>query len=136
MRVVLDTNVLVSFVLTKGETISRIFELWEKRDLDVLVNDEILVEVKQVMERLVGGGVIEKEEYRVFMQVLEKESEYVPSVSVVKASEDKKDNRFLACAKDGKADYVVSGDEKHLLSLGKFEGILIVSPKEFVEKEG
>jgi predicted nucleic acid-binding protein len=48
--------------------------------------------------------------------------------------DDPTDNMFLACALDGQADYVVSGDH-HLLSLGSLQGIGIVSPRDFLLRE-
>jgi len=42
------------------------------------------------------------------------------------------DNRFLECAVAGRADLIVTGDRKHLLPLGAFRGIPIVSPAEFI----
>ena len=59
-------------------------------------------------------------------------AEVVPVMTVVSAvPDDPKDNPILACAKDGYADYVVSGDP-HLCQLGNFEGIEIVTPHEFL----
>ena len=44
---------------------------------------------------------------------------------------DETDNRYLECAVAGKADYIVSGDN-HLLSIGEYKGIIILSPAAFV----
>ncbi len=48
---------------------------------------------------------------------------------------DPSDNAFLECAVDGRADYIVSGD-RHLLGLGTYRGIQIISPREFLAREG
>lgn len=50
-------------------------------------------------------------------------------------TEDPTDNRFLECALDGEADYIVSGD-RHLLSVGSFRGIDILRPRDFLIEEG
>ena len=50
-----------------------------------------------------------------------------------KITEDPSDNKFLACALEAEADYIVSGDN-HLLTLKHFHGIQIVDAKTFVEK--
>ena len=42
------------------------------------------------------------------------------------------DNRILECALEGKAEYIISGDKRHLLPLGEYEGIRILSPDEFL----
>ena len=50
MRVVLDTNVYISFLLTRGETISRILDAWENEEFAVLVSPILLAEIRRVLE--------------------------------------------------------------------------------------
>ncbi len=45
---------------------------------------------------------------------------------------DPKDDPVVACAKEGRADYIVTGDED-LLAVGEYEGIRIVTPRRFVD---
>ncbi len=54
-------------------------------------------------------------------------------LQITKIKKDPDDNKFLSAAIEGKANYIVSGDE-HLLSLKKYKGIQIVTPAEFIEK--
>ena len=54
----------------------------------------------------------------------------LPKVDV---SEDPDDNPILATALAGKADFIVTGDKRDLLSLKKFEGIPIVTARTLVE---
>ncbi|MEX0974523.1 MAG: PIN domain-containing protein [Bacillota bacterium] len=56
----------------------------------------------------------------------------VPEDRVTCIIDDPDDDRFLECAIAGVVDCIVSGDE-HLLGLGVFRGISIVSPREFIE---
>lgn len=133
MRAVLDVNVLVSFLLTHGPTISTILSAWKKGTFSLLVSDEILLEVQQVVTRFVISGMVDKEEAQALVRRLKKQSVIVGVTSSVTASPDKKDNRYLSCAKDGKANFLVTGDKGDLLRLGNFEGTKIISPKEFVE---
>ena len=55
--------------------------------------------------------------------------------SVDAIADDPTDNRFLECALDGNAQYIISGDH-HLLSLGSFHGVEILRPRDFLIKEG
>nr|VFJ76030.1 MAG: putative toxin-antitoxin system toxin component, PIN family [Candidatus Kentron sp. FW] len=48
-------------------------------------------------------------------------------------SPDPKDNKFIDVAVAGKADYIISGDKRHLLLFGKVEGIPILSVNDFVQ---
>lgn len=133
VRVVVDTNILVSFLLTGGETISRLVDWWEEEKIQLLVNDEIGVEYKQMAEKLVSRRLVDSGRAAALMRNLETEAVRVPSISVVAKSADPKDNRYLACALDGGADYLVTGDKKHLLPLKQIGRTKIVSPAEFVE---
>lgn len=133
MKVVVDANILISFLLTKGPTISKIINYWKNKKITILVSEEILLEIRQVLERLVAGELIESGAAEALFRRLKEDAENVVSLSYIDISIDKKDNRYLACAKDGKADYLITGDKKHLLKLKKFEEIKIVSPKEFVD---
>ncbi len=133
MKIVLDANVLVSFLLTSGPTISKILKSWKDEKFTLLVSDEILTEIKQVLTRFVAGELVEVEAAEALIRWIMKDAKFISVISVVTASPDKKDNRYLTCAKDGKAKYLVTGDKKHLLPLKRFEETQIISPKEFVK---
>jgi len=55
-----------------------------------------------------------------------------PRFSLSVVQDDPDDDKFLECAIEFQAEYIVSGD-KHLLSLGSYQGILIVNPRRFIE---
>lgn len=133
MRAVLDANIYVSFILTGGETLSSLFHAWERRLFVPLTSDEIIAEVKEVCERFLEQGTISKEALQEAFWRLTHDAKHIAVVSHVARSKDVKDNKYLACAKDGAADYLVTGDKKHLLTIKTFGATKIVSPKEFVE---
>ena len=133
MKVVLDANILISFLLTHSETISKIIDGWERQKFTILATSEIITEVRQVVERFVAAKLIKESEALALLDRLEEESLIVPSLSTLTISPDNKDNRYLECAKDGNADYLVTGDKKHLLRFGKFEKTKIISPAQFVQ---
>jgi len=133
VKVIFDANILISFLLTRGETISKILNYWQENKFEVVATDEILIEIKLVLERFVAAKLIIKGSALALLERLEREAEIFPSFSIVTISPNKKDNRYLAAAKDGKADYLVTGDKKHLLSLKQFEQTKIISPSEFIE---
>lgn len=133
MRVILDANIYISFIFSGGETVSSLFAAWEERLFIVLVSDEIIAEVKDICDRFFKRGLLTEEVVSETIWRLNHESVRVKAISRVNRSKDTKDNKYLVCAKDGQADYLVTGDKKHLLSLKKFGTTRIVSPKEFVE---
>lgn len=131
MRVVLDANIWISFLLTRGKTIASIFKTWEKEKFSLIVTEEIILEIEQVVERLSLKRIINYEDARALVKRLKKNTELIVSFSDINISSDKNDNRYLACALDGEADYLVTGDKKHLLPLKRIGKTKIVSPKEF-----
>lgn len=133
MRIILDANIYVSYILSGGETVSSLFDAWEERLFVVLVSDEIIAEVKDVCDRFLKRGLLTEEVINETIWRLIHDSVRVKATSHVIRSKDTKDNKYLVCAKDGEADYLITGDKKHLLLMKKFEMTRIVSPKEFAE---
>lgn len=135
MRVIIDANVVISFLLSKGDTVSFIFDSWEDEIFQVLTSSSILTELDDVIGRATKSikDRIDPLGAAAMIRRLHKDTIRVPTVSNVHVSKDHKDDRYLACAKDGHADFFVTGDKKHLLPLKKFGTTRIVSPKEFVE---
>lgn len=133
MRVVIDANVLISFLISRGETIASLFDVWEKEAFAVLVSNDILDEFDEVIGRMLTKALISSDNAFSIMRRLRKDTERVFITSEITDSPDKKDNRYLACALDGRANYLITGDKKHLLLLKKFGKTKIVSPKEFLD---
>lgn len=133
MKVVLDANIVISFLLTRGETISIIFDAWETEKFIILISNEIMAEFDEVIDRLIKRKMIPPEGAVALVRRLRKDSRKIKVTSKIDLSKDKKDNRYLAAALDGKADYLVSGDTKHLLTLKKIANTRIISPKEFAD---
>jgi putative PIN family toxin of toxin-antitoxin system len=130
VRVVLDTNVLVSALLFTGIT-SEIVPLWKEGGVTLLLSRDILEEYLRVLgypkfqlSEADIKGLIE-EELLPFVQVIKPRKR----LSVVKR--DPSDNKFLECALAGKAKVIISGD-KDLLSIGRYRGIGIQTPAQFL----
>ncbi|MBU1127359.1 putative toxin-antitoxin system toxin component, PIN family [Patescibacteria group bacterium] len=133
MKVVLDANIFISFLLTKGKTIFLIIKFWQEKRFVLLVSETMLEEVEQVCQRLIEKDFIVEDEAKELLWRLRCDARLIDVCSKTSVSPDKKDNRYLVCAKDGKADYLITGDKKHLLFLGEFAGVKIISPGEFVK---
>jgi len=130
-RVVLDANVIVSFLLTRGETISSIFNSWEKEEFDLLISEDIFEEVETVLEYEKIQRLVNPWEKAVLLEKLKLQATFVKVKTKLDVLSDPKDNKYLECAVDGWADIIVSGD-KHLLGLKEYRGINILTPREFV----
>jgi len=130
LKIVLDTNVLVSATVSKGTC----FELLRRADageVSLFLSFDIIQEFKEVISRRKFGYDQEHVE-SVLNKLIGMTNliESPPRIDVIE--DDPKDNVILACALSINADYLVSGDE-HLLSLNEFKGTRIVSPKEMLE---
>lgn len=129
---VLDTNVLVSSALP-GSRLRPLIDAWQRGRCRLLISPEIFDEYLRVLTY--PKFQLSSDDIR---RILERDvmpySEMVrvtSHVDVVKA--DPADNKFLACAIDGKADAIVSGDH-HLLNLKTYQKIPIVTAREFLNR--
>lgn len=132
MRVVLDTNVLISGTFWIGDSF-RILNLVDSRKIVLILSKEILEEYDRVVH---SDEIMEKSAYREervsVMRKLFMISEMVtPTTRVQIIKDDPDDNKFLDAAIEGRAKYVVSQD-RHLLNLKDFRSIVILEPKEFL----
>jgi len=131
LRVVFDTNVLVSALIKTGKP----RELWRKvldKKLRSITSTQIVNELEEVLRRPKFSSYVDVGDIQKFVDEVSRVSEFVEIASkfnVIK--EDMADNIILSCAHDDKADCIVSGDE-HLLALKGFKGIKIVAAGELL----
>lgn len=130
MRVVLDTNAVVSALLFSGIS-SELVSLWQKGLITLLLSREILDEYLRVFSY--PKFELTEEEIKELIQ-----EEILPYAEVVKpkrrlrvVQRDPSDDKFIECAVAGKARVIISGD-KDLLFLGRYRQIRILSPAKFL----
>lgn len=132
MRVVLDTNIILSFLLTRGETISSIFEAWDEGKFELLISEGIFQGIKRVLKYPKIKRLIKKFEADALLEKIKIQAVFIRVTEKLQVAPDKKDNKFLDCAVEGEADFIVTGDISHLLSLKEFRGIKIIKPRQFL----
>lgn len=129
MRVVVDTNVLISALLFGGLP-EQILLAGLRGEIQLLTSPLLPEELERVLVkkfRLDPGFVKDS------VAFIEDVAELVVRKSHLNVIEKPEgDNRVLECAVDGRADFVVTGDTKHLLPLQDYHGIKILGPSEFV----
>ncbi len=135
-RTVLDTNVLVSGTIVRHGFPARILASAVSGRIRVLVSPYLLAESLAVAQCPHIAKKYTKlpdrlDIIRRFIQANALSVSPSPINPVIR--DDPKDDAILACASEGKAHYIVSGDE-HLLQLGDYQGIKILSPRDFVVK--
>lgn len=131
MRVVLDTNVLVSSLITKGKPAELLQRLLGKK-VDLVISKTILDEFVDVIGRPKFHGYVGDKQIKDFLGLLLGVALFIDVKSHFDVTQDKADNMILATAYDANADYIVSGD-KRLLRLKKFRRIKIVSVNEMLQ---
>lgn len=136
LRVVLDTNVLISASFRKISPIpNQIYQALKSQQFILIMSTLILEEIEDVLNRkkIVKRTHMKTHKRKQFIVEITSISVLVSGkISVEVIKEDPDDDKLIAAALEGKADYVVSGD-KHLLNLKEYQGIKILSPRDFVK---
>lgn len=130
----LDTNNLVSAQISKKGASAKIYQLWKEDKVEVFTSPFQLKELKRVLEypRIKKKYYLSKTRINRIVQVIKRQTIVVYSLKIPRIiKEDPSDNQILAIAEEGKVDWIVSGDE-HLLGLGEFKGIPIITAKKFL----
>jgi len=131
LRVVIDTSSLVSYVLTRGELMSRVVARWRYGAFRLLSSPATRRELTDVLNRpsIKRLAVTPLDE---LPSGLERFSHHVPGdLDISGACRDPKDDKFLACAVEGEAHYLVSSDHD-LLDMRRFQDLAIVNPGQFL----
>jgi len=131
LRVVLDTSSLVSYVLTRGDILRRVVAHWRANHYALLSSPQTRAELAAVLARpqIRRLAVAPLDE---LVQRIERYTWPVPGVLDLQgACRDPKDDKFLACAVEGEAHYLVSSDND-LLDLRSFRGVVIHNPGQFL----
>ncbi len=135
IRAVLDANVLVSAIISPKGIPARILNAWHDEKFLLLISRVILDEIGRVLRypKIKKRHRWSERKIQIFLEDLSRLAILAPgklSLSII--ADDPSDNRYVECAVEGKADYLVSGDD-HLLRLGAYEDVRIVTPREFVD---
>ena len=131
MRVVLDTNVVVSAMLLPGSIPRRALD----KRLDegsILISIPVLLEIAEVLTREKFERYVTESERLRFLVALLNETELVEITEQIDVCRDPKDNKFLELAICGEADFIITGDDD-LLDLDPFRGVRIITPRDFLE---
>ena|SRR3990172_2281990 len=137
LRVVIDTNVIVSGILSRTGAPAELLNAWRQRRFLLLSSPAIVAEVRAVLQypRIRKKYPLSDEEIEQTITLLEHDALLVAggANTIGSVPADPKDELFLACALEGQADVIVSGDH-HLLDLGVFRDIPIINPRQFLDQ--
>ena len=128
MRVVFDSNVFISAFVVPGSQGERAFLLAQGNRFELHTSVAILTETARVLRRKFDQ---DENDIKQALRQISRAAVVSKPVSKLRVVDDEADNRILECARDTRADLVVTGD-RHLLKLRRFEGIPIVRLADFL----
>ena len=129
IRICLDTNVIITATVFSGKP-QQILELAEEGKIRLVISAAILSEIRKVLSVKFSR---DDTEIKRLVKSLADIGEVVYPKKKITEIKYSPDNRILECAVEGKTNYIVTGDKKHLLPLKKFRGIKIVTAKDFLQ---
>lgn len=133
MRAVLDTNVLISSVISTGVP-HDIVVAGFNREYQIIVSVPTLQEFRDTLLKYPDRFHLDQDEVQQEVETIRYFAEFVdPDVDISAVADDPDDDKFLEAAVAGDVDHLVSGDT-HLLDLDTFRGIDIITPRTFYER--
>ena len=133
LKVVIDTNTVISAPLSEEGNPAKIFELLLLEEINNFRSEEITNEIAEVFNREKIKKLISENKTNFVIDSYKKVSKLVkPNIKLSIVKDDEDDNRILECAETANANYIISGD-RHLLELKNHKNIKIVSTKEFLD---
>jgi hypothetical protein len=135
VRAVLDTNVLVSSLVAEEGAPHQILDAWLEDRFTLVTSLYLMEELVHVLSypRISERLRLDEEELAATLAALLSKAEVTSGqLRLPGVTRDPKDDFVVACAKEGEADYIVSGDQD-LLVLGEYEGIQVITLRQFVE---
>jgi putative PIN family toxin of toxin-antitoxin system len=131
MRVVLDTNILISALMVQVGKSAAIYRAWQERNFTLLTCAEHLDEVRATLRKPAIAERIKPYNAGGLVNELKELAEIIGPLPCVKRSKDPSDDFLLALCEAGAADYLVTGDKGGLLALKRHKATRIVSARDF-----
>lgn len=129
MKVVLDTNILVS-ALVYGGNPQDLLELVIVKQIKGVTSLPLVVELIEILTKKFS---FTPEKVYQIEEKIKKSFEFIHPIKALDIVRDKDDNRVLEAAVEGGCDFIITGDQD-LLDLGKYKKIKIVTPAQFLEE--
>ena len=136
LRAVIDTNLFISGIFAKDSLSAQLQNLWINLEFELVTSIEIIKEISRVLNypRIKDHFKPRDKNIKRFFRLIFRKAVIAKDIyKTDRITEDPTDNKFLACALEKKADYIVSRDP-HLRNIKHYHGIQIVDVKTFIEK--
>src|ERR1700761_4184355 len=133
MRVILDTNVFVSAILSPGGNADVLMQRWLDGRFVLVSSPKQLAELKSTLKKPSIAVRVKPHDAGKLVNLLRKLTLQIEDLPTVRRSADPNDDFLLALAEAGDADFLVTGDKADLLVLKRYMGTRIVSLAQFVK---
>jgi putative PIN family toxin of toxin-antitoxin system len=134
VRVVLDTNVLVSALITKGTPPDLLYQAWDAGSFQLVTSSAQLAELDRVLSYEKLRPYVTRDEAEALLETIGAAALVVEGLPEIDLSPDPDDNLILATAVAGDVELFVTGDKSGLLELSSVRGIPIVTPRAALER--
>lgn len=132
MRVILDTNILLTGVISPRAAPARLLEAWIERRFTLISHELQLAEIREVSRRPKIRAWVRPAEIGRLVNQITALAEMPHSLPAVERSRDPRDDFLLALSDEGAADWLVTGDKNDLLALERHGPTHIVTASRFV----
>lgn len=132
MRVVIDTNILVSSLLVKLGFPVTIYRAWRAGHFTLVTCEEQIDELRATLRKPYLTARIKPHQTGRLINDIREQAEMIDSLPHVRRSPDSTDDFLLALCEAGNADYMVTGDKSGLLLLNSHKNTRIISARHFV----
>ena len=127
MRVVLDTNVLISATQWQGSVAQKLLFKLIRDNIKIFCSTDIISEYQRVLKR--DFNYTDYEIAYILEKIFACITLITPIEKINVIRDDPDDNKIVECALAASADYIITYD-KHLLNIKEFEGVKIITPNE------
>jgi len=128
LKVVLDTNVFIAAYFNRKSASARIIDLCLENKHKLIFSPRLRKELRLILKNVRAEREFREKIRSLFVNA----SKVKPTKKVFTVKEDPEDNKFLECALEGEADYLITSD-RHLLELGEFAQTKICKPTQFLK---
>lgn len=130
MKIIIDTNVIVSGIFFNGKPRDLLKECFDEK-YEIVCTEEIFLEYIKTIEKLTEK--YNKNIAKEMIPILLSNLTIIKNINNGKYSRDPDDDKFINCAKSADADYVITGDND-LLVLEIVDGIRIITVSDFLKE--
>lgn len=134
MRLLLDNNILVRSLISDFGSSARLMDAWRSGLFELVSAQAQILRLSDVFDDSRLQRILPIQVRKSILRELTLSAIHVDPIDGISATNDDEDNVILGIAVAGRVDLIVTGDRKHLLPLGDYEGIEIVTPLEALER--